>query len=158
MKSNAVLKMPKFEIKTRKTYEDEYYAGNKRTTAAMGATIGAAAGAALGSFVPVIGTWVGGIAGSALGGFFGGKAGREDRVERNIITVRAGDNLLSIKRELNVQIDRMTTEQMNGFKEQLIDVAIQNADALKHSIQTEIQAFKNEVQTIKQEIDEVLTH
>lgn len=72
--------------------------------------------------------------------------------------MRAGDNLLSIKRELNVQIDRMTTEQMNGFKEQLIDVAIQNADALKHSIQTEIQAFKNEVQAIKQEIDEVLAH
>ncbi|WP_163598147.1 dynamin family protein [Moraxella catarrhalis] len=158
VKSNAVLKMPKFEIKTRKTYEDEYHAGNKRTTAATGAAIGGMAGAALGLVVPIVGTWAGGAIGSVLGGWLGGKAGNEDRIERNIITVRAGDNLLSIKRELNVQIDRMTTEQMNGFKEQLIDVAMQNADALKHSIQTEIQAFKNEVQAIKREINEVLTH
>lgn len=148
VQSNAVLEIPEFQIKTRKTYEDEYHAGNKRTTAAVVAAAGTAAGAFFGP--------LGALAGGVLGGMLGRALGDEDRVERNLITVRAGDNLLSIKHEIGAQLDKATTDHMNTLKSQMIDVAMQNAEVLKEGIRLEIETFKQTVQSIKKEIDATL--
>ncbi|WP_263076159.1 dynamin family protein [Moraxella nasicaprae] len=145
IKNNATLSIPKFQIETVRVAEGKYVAGNRGSSAA----IGAATGAAIGSAIPVVGTAIGGF----VGGFVGGLLGRSSRRETRYVYERSGDNLMSIRQAISSQLQDITREHMGEFQQVLIERTLKTATDLQLSIEQEIGLFKSAVNNIQNEIE-----
>lgn len=146
---NSFFDIPEFKEEMRENKKPRVDKSNRGLFGVLGTAVGAAGGFAIAG--PVGAYW-----GASIGGVLGSLAGKDTTIEYDTTSVKVGDNWADIVEQIHQQMRNMTTQQMNKFKEDILDIAVNSSDELIHHLHQDIQFFRKEIHQLEESIEKSL--
>lgn len=141
--------IPEFKTETRTEQVVDYIT---QSTKARNSAIGTIVGGILG----LVGGPTGVAAGSVIGGLIGNALGDDAKIVYKDVKFKVGDNFITIQQNISNQMLKLTEQEMENFKQVILEQALNEANQLSTNLEYEIKHLKSQFQEIKLNISKSL--